>query len=379
MIKKKNPIKCLTSAVLMAFLLGTAAFGNGVLEVRADGNESTSAATDVSTTEGDKSEGDTTKSEKGWKKSGNKWWYDNGDGTYAKCEYVDGYWLDQNGWYNSAWDGSWRKNKTGWWFQSGSWYPAGSWLKINGSWYYFGSDGYMKSSEWVRDSGNRYYLTESGAMAASTTIDGFKINEKGQRVLTKSVEEMISESDTAKKTSQIVLVVDHDLMLWEKQSDETWKSSKTMYCGYGKNGFSDPEKRVKGDRTTPLGSYELTYAFGIADNPGTDMTYRKVTNKSYLSSEKDTYNMWLESDTWIDGEHLIDYTEQYKYAANIGFNINPTVYGRGAGIFLHCNGDKWYTMGCVCLTEENMVWVLKQLKDGAYIMITQDESEISQY
>ena len=281
MYKKKTPIKCLTSAVLMAFLLGTAAFGNGVLEVRADGNGSTSAATDVSTTEGDKSEGDTTKSEKGWKKSGNKWWYDNGDGTYAKSEYVDGYWLDQNGWYNSAWDGSWHKNKTGWWFQSGSWYPAGSWLKINGSWYYFGRDGYMKSSEWVRDGGNRYYLTESGAMAVSTTIDGFKINENGQRILTKSVEEMISESDTAKKTSQIVLVVDHDLTLWQKQSDGTWKSSKTMYCGYGKNGFSDPEKRVKGDRKTQLGSYELNYAFGISDNPGTYMTYQSF---SYCST-----------------------------------------------------------------------------------------------
>ncbi len=314
-----------------------------------------------------------------WVQEKNGWWYDNGDGTYARCEYIDGYWLDNNGWYSPAWYGKWNKNSTGWWFESGNWYPAGSWLKINRKWYYFDSNGYMKSSEWVRSSGKWYYLTETGAMAVSTTIDGYEIDENGIMIDNTPIEELIADSATAKLTNQIVLVIDHELTLWEKQTDGSWKSSKAMYCGYGKNGFSNPSKRVMGDKTTPLGAYELNYAFGIAENPGTEMTYRDITPTSYLSSEKETYNTWVESETWVDGEHLIDYTKQYKYAANIGFNINPTVYGIGAGIFLHCNGDKWYTSGCVCLSEEDMVWVLKKLKNGAYIIITQDKSEIRDY
>lgn len=76
------------------------------------------------------------------------------------------------------------------------------------------------------------------------------------------------------------------------------------------------------------------------------------------------------------GEHLTDYY-QYKYAVNIGFNVNPTTYGIGAGIFLHCKSNtSWNTSGCVSLTEENMVWLLKKLKNGAYMIIVEDESEI---
>ncbi|MCR5213122.1 MAG: L,D-transpeptidase family protein, partial [Eubacterium sp.] len=327
----------------------------------------------------EESQADNKKTQGKWIEETRGWWYDNGDGTYAKSEYIDGYWLDANGWYDPAWYGNWNKNNKGWWFESGSWYPKNSWLKVNKNWYYFDENGYMKSSEWVKSSGNWYYMTESGAMAYNTTVDNYKIGADGVRIDETDIKELIEKSETAKKTTQIVLVVDHELTFWQKNQKGEWENTKEMYCCYGKNGFSDPEKRVMGDMTTPLGSYELTYAFGIAENPGTKMTYRDITPKSYLSSEEATYNTWVESDTWVNGEHLIDYTVQYKYAANIGFNINPTVYRRGAGIFLHCHGDKNYTAGCISVTEENMVWLLKQFKNGAYIILTEDKSQIKDY
>ena len=314
-----------------------------------------------------------------WINSGGGWWYDNGDGTYAKSEYIDGYWLDESGWYNAKWNGGWKSDSHGWWFQSGSWYPRSSWLKINHEWYYFGADGYMVSSSWIKSGGDWYYLTASGAMAKSTKIGDDEVDASGKWIDPTPLDELVAGSATAKKTSQIITVVNHDLTFWEKQEDGTWKSGDTMYCGYGKNGFSNPTTRVMGDMTTPKGSYELTYAFGTAENPGTSMTYRSITPNSYLSSERDTYNEWVESDTWVNGQHLIDYY-QYKYAVNIGFNINPTVYGRGAGIFLHCKSyDHWYTSGCVSLEENNMVSVLKKLKNGAYIIIVESKSEIKDY
>ena len=104
-----------------------------------------------------------------WTKTDGRWWYDNGDGTYAKGEYIDGYWLDSDGWYNSAWNGSWKHNSKGWWFQSGSWYPTSSWLKVDGAWYYFEASGYMAASKWIELGGDWYYMTESGAMAVFNT------------------------------------------------------------------------------------------------------------------------------------------------------------------------------------------------------------------
>lgn len=73
------------------------------------------------------------------------WWWQWGNGTYAQNEFVNGYWLDENGWYDSTWDGSkWKSDSKGWWFEypDGT-YPKGQWLKINGDWYYFDEDGYM--------------------------------------------------------------------------------------------------------------------------------------------------------------------------------------------------------------------------------------------
>lgn len=375
-MKKHN--KSLMNKVLISVMTGLMVFGmtlgSTVSYAAEDENGSQTAVS-----ENQKDGKETGEASGKWVSSGNRWWYDNGDGTYARNEYIDGYWIDDDGWYSPEWYGTWKQNSDGWWFASGAWYPKSQWLKIDHSWYYFGKDGYMLANEWIRENGGWYYLTSSGALAVSTTVDGYDVDENGRWEDKTPIEELVKNTETAKKTSQIITVVDHELTFLEKQADGRWKPGETMFCGYGLNGFSDPEERRMGDKTTPKGSYELTYAFGKAENPGTEMTYRSITKNSYLSSERDTYNTWVESESYVIGEHLIDYY-QYKYAVNIGFNINPTVYGRGAGIFLHCKSyDHWYTSGCVSLEESDMVAVLKKLKNGAYMIIVEDKSEISDY
>ena len=186
---------------------------------------------------------------------------------------------------------------------------------------------------------------------------------------------IVEKMSTAQLTDQIIFVVDHNLSLWNKQTDGRWTMELESYCGYGKNGFS--ADRHEGDMTTPIGSFPILYAFGLGDNPGTEMKYRKITPKSYLSGEEETYNQWVESDKALKGsEHLIDYY-QYKYAMNIGFNIDPTVFGRGAAIFLHCKStDHWWTAGCVSVPEEVMLNLLQKCKNGAYIVIAPSIDEL---
>lgn len=185
---------------------------------------------------------------------------------------------------------------------------------------------------------------------------------------------------TAEKTDQIVLAVDHALTFWEKAEDCAWQLRLEAACGYGKNGLVLGEERIMGSKTTPIGAFPLTLAFGTGENPGTDMTWRRITEASYWSEvEDESFNTWVESETPVPGEHLIDYY-QYKYAVNIGFNLEDIVYSRGCAIFLHVKSrNSWDTAGCVSLTEEDMLALLRMLRDGAYMIIVPDAESIGDY
>ena len=194
---------------------------------------------------------------------------------------------------------------------------------------------------------------------------------------TEGTAKLLKKTRTAGKTSQIILVVDHNLSFWEKKADGDWTRKMSVYCGYGKNGLNDD--RYEGDKTTPIGSFPILHAFGIASNPGTKMQYRKVTGNSYWSGEYSTYNQWVESSRTVSGEHLIDYY-QYKYAMAIGFNRNPTVYKKGSAIFLHCkSSDHWYTAGCVSVEESVMKKLLLMSRNGVYMIIVKDRGNIASY
>jgi L,D-peptidoglycan transpeptidase YkuD (ErfK/YbiS/YcfS/YnhG family) len=185
---------------------------------------------------------------------------------------------------------------------------------------------------------------------------------------------------TAEKTNQIVLAVDHALTFWEKAEDGSWQKRMEAACGYGKNGLVLGEERIMGSKTTPIGAFPLTLAFGTGENPGTEMTWRQITENSYWTEvEDESFNTWVESETPVPGEHLIDYY-QYKYAVNIGFNLEDMVYSRGSAIFLHCkSADHWDTAGCVSLAEEDMLNLLRMLRDGAYMIIVPDAESIGDY
>ena len=185
---------------------------------------------------------------------------------------------------------------------------------------------------------------------------------------------------TAEKTDQIVLAVDHALTFWERGEDGAWQLRLEAACGYGKNGLVLAEERIMGSKTTPIGAFPLTLAFGTGENPGTEMTWRQITENSYWTEvEDESFNTWVESETPVPGEHLIDYY-QYKYAVNIGFNLEDIVYSRGSAIFLHCkSADHWYTAGCVSLSEEDMLNLLRMLRDGAYMIIVPDAESIGNY
>ena len=230
--------------------------------------------------------------------------------------------------------------------------------------------------------GYTYYFYPDGSFAADEVIsleDGdYAFDEKGRWL--SPLRTAVEASATAEKTEQIVLAVDHELSFWEKAEDGSWRLRMETACGYGINGLVPAEERIMGSKTTPIGAFPLTLAFGTGEDPGTGMTYRRITEDSYWSEvEDESFNTWVESETPVPGEHLIDYY-QYKYAVNIGFNLEDIVYSRGCAIFLHVKSvSSWDTAGCVSLNEETMLTLLRSLRDGAYIIIVPDLETIGEY
>lgn len=104
-----------------------------------------------------------------WVQSGNRWWYQNDDGTYPASE-----WLTYNG----------KK----YYFDDAGWMVTG-WQKIDGKWYLFSGSGAMQTGwQWV--GGKCYYLAESGIMAEDTWIDGYYVDASGAWVPGKTKDEV---------------------------------------------------------------------------------------------------------------------------------------------------------------------------------------------
>ena len=101
-----------------------------------------------------------------WHQNLNGWWYDNGDGTYAKNEFkvIDGatYYFDKYGYMVTGWE----KIDGKWYMFNGSGVMQTGWQKIYGAWFYFDENGVMKTG-WELIDGKWYYFSESGAMVTS--------------------------------------------------------------------------------------------------------------------------------------------------------------------------------------------------------------------
>ena len=94
----------------------------------------------------------------------------------------------------------WTKDANGCYFtKKDGTYPASSWLKISGRWYYFDRVGYIYTG-WTRVKGKWYYLDEKGSMARSKWIGNNFVNKSGEWIKYKSHGKVYRVSAGAKKT-----------------------------------------------------------------------------------------------------------------------------------------------------------------------------------
>ncbi|MER6571501.1 L,D-transpeptidase family protein [Streptomyces sp. NPDC001093] len=154
-------------------------------------------------------------------------------------------------------------------------------------------------------------------------------------------------------------------LTWWDLKDGQWVQAGSAPARFGANGLVEGAARQQGTNTTPTGLYGLPFGFGIKAAPsGTRVEYRAVKESSWWCQDNDSaaYNRWVDplpADCRAsESEHLVSYSTQYAYALVIGFNYDQPVRGRGAGIFLHVNGQA-ATAGCVSVPENAMQRILQ--------------------
>ncbi|MEE3343800.1 MAG: L,D-transpeptidase family protein [Bacilli bacterium] len=132
--------------------------------------------------------------------------------------------------------------------------------------------------------------------------------------------------------------------------------------------------KMEGDNKTPLGIFDIGMAFGTHNKVNTKLPYIKITKDLYWIDdiESNYYNELINindvSKDWTSAEHLIDYPKEYEYAIEI--KTNPSnIKGKGSAIFIHCHGKNRYTAGCISISKEDMIYLLKKVDNNTKIYI----------
>ena len=117
-------------------------------------------------------------SDSGWKQYDGAWYYLNNSTSLAT-----GWIQDNDNWYYLNDDGTmatgWLKDKDVWYYLKDNGAMATGWIQDDGAWYYLNDNGAMVTG-WYQVGGKCYYSYSSGALAVNTTIDGYRVNEKGE-------------------------------------------------------------------------------------------------------------------------------------------------------------------------------------------------------
>lgn len=200
--------------------------------------------------------------------------------------------------------------------------------------------------------------TDAPARATATT----RITLDGVRVALPSGSDQVVTVNHTRGTRARVSLWQHTRGGWELVA-----RSKRGRTGYG--GLVRPRQREQGTGTTPLGTVRLLWTFGTHPRAeGWRLSHRQVQrgdywvedNRSayynrYRNKAEGGFRWWLPSSNVNSSERLLDFTRQYEYSVVTSYNYVAQVRHRGAGIFLHVNGDG-ATAGCVSAPR----WFLRQ-------------------
>lgn len=119
------------------------------------------------------------------------------------------------------------------------------------------------------------------------------------------------------------------------------------------------------DRYTPLGNFNIEFAFGTSPNPGTRLSYEEVTEGSFWITDPASlnYNKMIGDDaTLFDFDSAItlsEYSVSYEHAIVFSYNRDPVDKEKGCAKFLHVGPSTEY--GGIGIDRDMLIEVLNWL------------------
>lgn len=136
-----------------------------------------------------------------WFKESGKWYYNDLSGNLVRNRWVGRYYLkadasmaasewiydeDYKSWFYVDSTGSYVEKawQGGYYLKRGGYMAKSEWVFDSqyDSWYYLNQDGKYARNQWIKDGDKWYYLLADGKLAKNMTINGYKVNEKGEWV-----------------------------------------------------------------------------------------------------------------------------------------------------------------------------------------------------
>jgi L,D-peptidoglycan transpeptidase YkuD (ErfK/YbiS/YcfS/YnhG family) len=189
----------------------------------------------------------------------------------------------------------------------------------------------------------------------------------------------VTKLDAVKDAKQLIVVAGVDkttayVTMHEKNKDGKWEQIIATPGFIGLDGLGNANIN---DCYTPVGTFTIDKAFGLADDPGCQMEYTKVDENYYWSGDsrkgmhfnelvniKDVPKLDTEN-----SEHISDFDYAYQYVLNMGYN-KECKREKGFAFFFHCfRVNRTYTGGCVGVPENIMKFIMTHVKPGCKITI----------
>jgi L,D-peptidoglycan transpeptidase YkuD (ErfK/YbiS/YcfS/YnhG family) len=167
------------------------------------------------------------------------------------------------------------------------------------------------------------------------------------------------------------------LALWRRSGACLRRVAGPWTAHLGAAGMSTHKR--EGDGATPAGTYRFGgTVYGSAPDPGlSGLAYHRLVCGDWWDEDpaSPTYNTFRHVACGTQpsfggaSEALWRITPQYRYFAVIEYNARPVVPARGSAIFLHVSTGR-PTAGCVSLPEGTLLRVLRWLRPGALVRLT---------
>lgn len=189
----------------------------------------------------------------------------------------------------------------------------------------------------------------------------------------------VAKLDAAKDAEQLIVVAGVGktcayVTMHEKAGDGAWNQIIATPGFIGRDGLGDANIE---DAYTPVGTFTIDKAFGLAEDPGCAMEYTQVDDTYYWSGDAREgmhFNELVSTNDLPDldveeCERIAEFDYAYRYVLNMGYNAECEVK-KGFGFFMHSfRVNRPYTGGCVAVPEDIMRFVMQHVKPGCRITI----------